>query len=262
MSVREPAVAGLFYPADPEQLTRAVDEYLAGAPEPAAALTPKAVIAPHAGYVYSGPIAGSAFAAVSASAQRITRVVLLGPSHFVPFHGLALDSAAEFATPMGRIGIDDDAVSSLRAFPQVTVLGAAHRREHCLEVELPFLQRILDQFTLIPLVVGESSPEEAGAVLEKLWGGEETLVVVSSDLSHYLDYGTACVADRETSHQIIALGPNPLRPDQACGCRAINALLEVARRRRLTATLLDLRNSGDTAGGREQVVGYGAFAFS
>jgi hypothetical protein len=262
MTTRRPAVAGLFYPQDAGELARAVDGHLESARGPVLNAPPKALIAPHAGYLYSGPVAGSAFAALRPAAQRIARVVLLGPSHFVPFSGLALDPAEAFLTPLGEIPIDREAVSRLRTRPRVEVLEAAHLREHSLEVELPFLQRVLEGFTLVPLVTGEITAEESGEILDELWGDNETLVVVSSDLSHYLDYESAEVVDEETARLVAAVEPTTLRPDQACGCHAINALLHVARRRGLAGTILDLRSSGDTAGGRDQVVGYGAFAFA
>jgi len=256
--VRPAAVAGMFYPGDSGPLQSMVEGFLAEAPAPSAP-APKAIIAPHAGYVYSGPIAASAFRA--AARPGIERVVILGPSHYVPIHGLALPEESFFATPLGEVGLDPEGARESLRLPQVRVQPAAHAREHSLEVELPFLQVVLGEgFEIVPLVVGDASSEEVAEVLERLWGGPETLVVISSDLSHYLPYEQATAMDRATAGQIAALA-GPLRGQQACGARPINGLLEVARRKGLTAELLDLRNSGDTSGDPDRVVGYGAFGF-
>ncbi len=258
--VRRPAVAGLFYPDDPAELAAAVQTLLATAPNREAPL-PKAVIAPHAGYVYSGPVAASAYAPLAQGRGLIRRVVLLGPSHRVPFRGLAAPSAAWFETPLGRIPVDREAIADLLDLPQVQVLDAAHAQEHSLEVHLPFLQTALGGFRLVPLVAGDATPQEVGEVLERLWDGPETLIVVSSDLSHYLDYETARRIDAVTARAIEALEPEAIGYEQACGRTPINGLLWVARRKGLQAHTVDLRNSGDTAGPRDQVVGYGAWLF-
>jgi AmmeMemoRadiSam system protein B len=221
---------------------------------------PKAVIAPHAGYVYSGPIAGSAFRAIEPAAAAIERVVLLGPAHFLPIRGLALPGHQYFGTPLGEVRIEPDGAGASLRLPQVRVIPEAHTREHSLEVELPFLQSLLGEFVLVPLAVGEASGEEVAEVLDRLWGGPETLIVISSDLSHYLPYEAARRADRATADEILALG-GPLDPRQACGAAPVNGLLEAARSRGLVPELLDLRNSADTAGDPARVVGYGAFAF-
>ena len=254
--MRPAAVAGAFYPGDADVLAREVDALLA-APRAAEATAPKAIIAPHAGYQYSGPIAASAFAAIAGAAAHIERVVLLGPAHRVALMGVALPAAPFFATPLGdiRVDLDDPAVAAL---PRSE---AAHRQEHSLEVELPFLQRILGSFRLLPLVVGKAGPEQVGGVIESLWGGAETLVVVSSDLSHYHPYDRARRIDAETARLVLALDAEALAPERACGAAAVAGLLWVARRKRLRSRLLDLRSSGDTAGGHDEVVGYGAFAF-
>ena len=260
MPSRPPAVAGLFYPDDPAALRRDVQQFLAAAGAPArSAAAPKALIAPHAGYVYSGPIAGQAYARLLPWAGRIRRVVLLGPVHRVPVRGLALPSAGRFDTPLGSVEIDHEAVARLRDLPQVTVNDRAHAAEHSLEVHLPFLQQVLGHFTLVPLAVGDATPDEVAEVLTRLWGNEETLIVVSSDLSHYLPYDTARVADRATVDTMLALDPT-LDHTQACGATPVNGLLVLARRRGLRTELLDLRNSGDTAGDRGRVVGYAAIA--
>jgi MEMO1 family protein len=258
-SVRHAAVAGRFYPANPLELRAMIDRFLNEATPSATA--PKAVIAPHAGYVYSGPIAGSAYAELSVDRDVITRVVLLGPSHRIPFDGLAASSADAFETPLGVVPIDKEAVERVAALPQVRVFDRAHDFEHSLEVHVPFLQETLGDFELVPLAVGHASPQDVGEVLDALWGGPETRIVISSDLSHYHDYETAMQLDRETSRAIEDLRPEDIQYDHACGRNPINGLLWVARKRGLRAETIDLRNSGDTAGPRDQVVGYGAYVF-
>jgi hypothetical protein len=258
-TVRHPAVAGMFYPADPRGLRADIDGYLADAADESGP-APKALIAPHAGYVYSGPVAAHAYARLRAVADRITRVVLLAPAHRWPFHGLAIPSADEFQTPLGRIPVDRAALLSVIGLPQVQALDAAFDGEHAIEVHLPFLQVVLAHFRICPFVVGEASADQVAEVLERLWGGEETLIVVSSDLSHYLDYDTARARDARTTHRIEALEP-AVGSHDACGRTPVNGLLTVARRRGLRVETLDLRNSGDTAGSRDRVVGYGAYAF-
>jgi AmmeMemoRadiSam system protein B len=263
MDIRRPAVAGAFYPADPAQLRGAVDRLLAAAtPAPREHPSPKALIVPHAGYVYSGPIAASAYARLAPLARDIRRVVLLGPAHRVPFRGLALPGVERFATPLGEVAIDADAVAALRRFPQVLESKAAHAGEHSLEVQLPFLQRALGEFRLLPLVVGAASAQDVAEVLDLLWGGPETLIVVSSDLSHYLPYRDAQRIDRATADAILAMDPR-LDHEEACGATPVNGLLRAARQRGLAPSLIDLRNSGDTAGDRRSgVVGYAAFEFT
>lgn len=256
--IRPPAVAGTFYPADPGELRLAVERYLEGAPGTTAA-APKAVIVPHAGYVYSGPVAATAYAAIGPLRDRVSRVVLLGPCHHVAVRGVATSSADAFRTPLGDVPVDRE---PLRDLPLVTVFDATHEHEHSLEVHLPFLQYVLGQFSVLPLVVGDADPEEVAAVLDALWGGMETLVVVSSDLSHYLDYDSARVRDRATCDAIEDLDADSIDSGDACGRHAIRGLLLTARRRGLAVTTLDLRNSGDTAGPRQQVVGYGSWSFT
>jgi hypothetical protein len=272
--LRRPAVAGLFYPDDAKQLASQVRGFLdaarpVAAPAPEANASPiarpKALIAPHAGYVYSGPIAGHAYARIAAGADQITRpitrVVLLGPSHRLPFQGLAYCSAERFATPLGEIPVDRGAIDAIDDLPQVQELDSAFDGEHCLEVQLPFLQVLLTQFSIVPLLVGTARGGEVAEVLERLWGGSETLIVISSDLSHYLDYASARSIDQRTSDAICALRPDAIATHQACGRHPIAGLLQEARLHGLSADLLDLRNSGDTAGPRDRVVGYGAYAF-
>ncbi len=259
MTIRPAAVAGSFYPAAATALRDEVRTHLSTAAPRTARRAPKAVIAPHAGYIYSGPIAASAYAQLDGQRGRIRRVVLLGPAHRVPVRGLALPDADAFETPLGTIPVDRAAAGSLAHLPQVIVHAGAHALEHSLEVHLPFLQETLGDFSLLPLVVGDATAEEVAEVLETLWGGPETLIVVSSDLSHYLPYDVAVRTDARTAQSIGSLDPN-LDHLQACGATPVNGLLTMARRLGLRVEQLDLRNSGDTAGDRRRVVGYGAWA--
>jgi AmmeMemoRadiSam system protein B len=249
-------VAGTFYPASPEALGRMVDRMLAEARVPRGPC-PKALIVPHAGYVYSGPIAAAAFARVAPHGARLSRAVVFAPAHRVALDGIAGPGCGRLRTPLGELEVD---VEALAGVPEIGTSAAAHAHEHAVEVELPFLQRVAPRARVVPLVAGRASPELVGAVLDRLWGGPETLVVVSSDLSHYLSYQRARAVDEATARQIEAGGP-PLLGEQACGAVGVNGLLHVARRRGLVAERLDLRSSGDTAGPRDAVVGYGAFAF-
>ncbi len=259
LKTRPPAVAGQFYPGDSAELRRMVEEFLREA-KPSALPAPKAVIAPHAGYVYSGPIAASAYARFTPDRDLIKRVVLLGPSHRVPFRGLAASSAESFATPLGTVPVDAEAIQTIMSLTQVAVLNGAHTHEHSLEVHLPFLQVVLADFKIVPLVVGDATDEQIGEVINALWGGAETRFVISSDLSHYYDYATARRLDSATARAIEALRPEDIGDEQACGRLPIRGLLCAARRHDLRVHTLDLRNSGDTAGPRDQVVGYGAWA--
>jgi AmmeMemoRadiSam system protein B len=248
--VRPPAVAGVFYPDDPRELARTVADLLAAAPRRNGPPV-KAMVVPHAGYVYSGPIAAPAFAALRPAARQIRRVVLLGPSHFAPLRGVAAPDADAFATPLGAAPIEADGLPRS---------AAAHAREHSLEVEVPFLQAVLPGFALVPLAVGDAEPADVAGALETLWGGPETLVVVSTDLSHYLPYELGRRADEETAARIERL--EPVSDEAACGAAPLNGFLEAARRRGMRAERLDLRSSGDTAGDRHRVVGYGSFVFT
>jgi AmmeMemoRadiSam system protein B len=249
----------MFYPGDAAVLHRDVLAMLdAAAAEP---LVPKAIIAPHAGYIYSGPIAASAYALLRPLHGRIERVVLLGPVHRVWVAGLALPGVDRFETPLGPIELDQAAIQVVAALPQVETNFQAHAMEHSLEVQLPFLQEVLGDFKLVPLAVGGAAPAAVARVLEAVWGGDETLIVVSSDLSHYLPYERARTADSDTAEAILHLRTD-LIGEMACGAHPVNGLLLAARHKGLRPHLLDLRNSGDTAGDRDRVVGYGAFAFT
>lgn len=259
-AVRKPAVAGYFYPADPVLLRDELGQLLAAVPAKPDATAPKALLVPHAGYVYSGPVAASGYARLAAVAGSIRRVALLGPAHRVALRGLALPAAESFASPLGEVALDRQAIEDIADLPQVVVSEAAHALEHSLEVHLPFLQTLLGGFQLLPLVVGNASADEVAQVLERVWGGPETLIVISSDLSHYLPYDAARETDAAAVERMLRLEPG-LDPAQACGATPVNGLLALARRRRLSAELLDLRNSGDTAGDKTRVVGYAALAF-
>lgn len=260
-NIRRPAVAGAFYAADSDQLEADVRGLLADArSEPPVGADLKALIVPHAGYVYSGPVAASAYAALRGREGRIERVVLFGPAHRVPVRGLAAPATDAFETPLGEVPIDREALLRAEALPQVLVDDRPHALEHSLEVQLPFLQHLLGSFQLVPFVVGDASHEEVADVMDLLWGGAETLIVVSSDLSHYYDHATARRLDAATSRAIESLDPSALDPESACGRIPVGGLLIAARRHGLHVDALDVRNSGDTAGPRDRVVGYGAYA--
>jgi hypothetical protein len=266
-AIRPAAVAGRFYPGNPGELEASVRRYLAEAQtakaKTAAAETrvPKAVIAPHAGYVYSGAVAASAYARLLPARGKIARVVLLGPCHRIPVRGLALSAARAFATPLGEVPIDREACARLAELSQVEVFDESHAHEHSLEVHLPFLQVVLGRFALVPLAVGDATETEVAEVLERAWDGPETLIVVSSDLSHYLPYDEARALDAATAQAIGRLDGAAIGRDQACGRVPVRGLLALARKKHLAVAQVDLRNSGDTAGPRDQVVGYGSWLF-
>lgn len=258
-SIRPPAVAGMFYPADGRMLHQQLQHWLHD--ENPAGTLPKAIIVPHAGYIYSGPVAASAYRKLLAGRTSVRRVVLVGPAHRVAFAGLAVSDADFFATPLGDIPLDRRSIGELLTLPYVQTLDQAHALEHSLEVQLPFLQEILEEFSLVPIVVGDATPIQVAEALDQLWDGEDTLIVISSDLSHYHDYVTAQRMDRATSDAIEALTPERIGFHDACGRLPVSGLLIQARKRGLTATTVDLRNSGDTAGSKDSVVGYGAYVF-
>jgi AmmeMemoRadiSam system protein B len=259
--IRPPAVAGTFYPAAPAQLRAIVEEALdlarrQSTPHP----PPKALIVPHAGYLYSGPIAASGFSCIKGQ-NHYRRVVLLGPAHYADFRGLALSERSGFATPLGYVPVDTTACVALAKLPQARVFEGAHHPEHCLEVELPFVQCCLSGVEIVPVLVGNARDTDVAEAIDLLWGGSETLFVISSDLSHFLDYCAAQALDTKTASSIEQLQADAIGPDQACGRMAIRGMLLAGQRRGVRATTIDLRNSGDTAGPRDRVVGYGAFAF-
>ena len=257
--VRPPAVAGLFYPDDPSELRDAVSEHLRQAPAVNGSARPKALIVPHAGYIYSGGIAGAAYAQVAHRGREIRRIVLIGPSHRVYLRGMAVPAAEVFQTPLGRVPIDLELKARLLAQDRAIESDTPHASEHSLEVQLPFLQLLFEDFSLLPLALGSVPPQGVAAALADVWGGEETLVLVSSDLSHYLPYDAARDADSQTIAAIVRHEPT-LSGDQACGCIGINGLSLLARQRGLDIAEIARCNSGDTAGDRMRVVGYAAFA--
>ena len=262
--IRPAAVAGSFYPGDAAALAAEVAAFLAQAAPAsgsARARAPKAIIAPHAGFMYSGAIAASVYARLAPLRGIVRRVVLAGPAHRVYVEGAAIPSTHAFASPLGAVALDTDALAALGALPFVEVSDRAHALEHSLEVHLPFLQSVLGDFTLVPVVVGDATPSEMERLLDMVWGGGETLIVVSSDLSHYLPYDSARGRDGDTARAILSLDAT-LVPEEACGAGPVNGLLKAARARGLVPEMVDLRNSGDTAGSRDRVVGYGAFAFT
>lgn len=259
-TVRPPAVAGVFYPADADELRQMIRYSFAGAVESEPTeLPPQALVVPHAGFVYSGPIAASAYRLLEPHRATIRTVVLLGPSHRVPLRGVGLTSADAWRTPLGDVEIDHSRDTALLRMPFVEVNDMAHAPEHSLEVQLPFLQTVLDDFRLVPLVVGFADPDEVDAVIEMLWTGPDTLIVVSTDLSHYHEYHHAQAVDAHTAAAILSCRFDDIDDEDACGARPLRGLLRAATERRLEIEQLDLRNSGDTAGDRHRVVGYGAF---
>lgn len=260
--IRRPAVAGTFYPGTAGELEATLRGYLGDVRPAPSGNPPKAVIAPHAGYIYSGAVAASAYVRLAACRDEIERVVLLGPAHRVAVCGLAAPESDAFATPLGTVRLDREALERSLDLPQVEPSDAAHAPEHSLEVHLPFLQTLLGDFSLVPLVVGDATPEEVAEVLELLWGGPETLIVVSTDLSHYCDYATARRLDAATTRAIETLEPEAIGHEQACGRIPVQGLLLAAQRHGLHANAVDVRNSGDTAGPRDAVVGYGAYVFA
>lgn len=255
--VKPPAVAGFFYPKDPAELEQLLHNLLKQAR--AKGPPPKALLVPHAGYIYSGAVAATAYAALAPIRSTIRRVVLLGPAHRVYVDGMAISSATHFATPLGTIPVDRGMQDKVSGLPGVRVMDEAFAQEHSLEVHLPFLQSVLESFTVLPVVVGDADPRAVATLLETVWGGEETLVVISTDLSHFHDYRTASRLDKQTAALIRDKEFSKLGPQQACGCRPVNGLLKLASEKNMNIEILDVRNSGDTAGNHNRVVGYGAF---
>jgi len=262
--IRYPAVAGMFYPADKQVLKQDIHRYLEQCQMASNTnIVPKAIVVPHAGYVYSGSIAASAYQYLQPLKDKIKRVVLLGPSHRVAFKGLAVPGSEYFKTPLGDITLDKQAIADLLELPQVVESNYAHEEEHSLEVQLPFLQEVLDDFSLVPVVIGDADRYEVAEVIKHLLSGheDETILVISSDLSHYHSYEEATRMDRATSEAIVNYKPELIQYDDACGRNGIKGLLTIAEEKKLKADIVDLRNSGDTAGSKDRVVGYGAYVF-
>jgi hypothetical protein len=257
---RRPAVAGLFYPDQADPLKKAVLNYIGSSPDPISAL--KAMIVPHAGYIYSGQIAGYGYNLLKSNARKVQRVVILGPTHRVPFFGLAVPSHSKFTTPLGDVTVDQTAVQSLVDNGFAKYFNEAHQLEHSIEVHLPFLQLVLDDFSIVPIVVGQTNSEHVSTTIEELWGGEETLIIVSSDLSHYHPYLEAQSLDNKTALAIENFDIDAIDHEQACGATPIQGLLRSAAKHKLKITRLALCNSGDTAGNKDSVVGYATFVFA
>ncbi len=264
-TVRPAAVAGSFYPGHSQVLMDNINTLLKYVFDNTTDLIqvpapPKALIVPHAGYIYSGKTAAVAYARLAKWRDSIKRVILLGPVHRVPIRGLALPDVDAFTTPLGEVKLDQAAISLITSMQQIVLSYPAHAQEHSLEVQLPFLQTVLDDFKIVPLAVGDATPAEVSEVLNVLWGGPETIIVVSSDLSHFLPYSAAKEVDRSTVKSILNM-QETLTHHQACGGTPVNGLILAAKKHHLHPTLLDLCNSGDTAGDKSRVVGYAAFAF-
>ncbi|NNE38722.1 MAG: AmmeMemoRadiSam system protein B, partial [Gammaproteobacteria bacterium] len=255
--VKQPAVAGSFYPSDSDELTQILQQLLESATKQNS--PPKAILAPHAGYIYSGPVAANAYASLYPVREKIQKVILLGPAHRVYVKGIALSSASHFATPLGEIEVDKTLIRKVSNLPGVEVFDEAFSQEHSLEVHLPFLQIVLNKFTLLPVVVGDASPEMVATLIESVWGDEDTLIVISTDLSHFHDYQTANQIDNRTAEYIKQLNYEKVGPKQACGCRPVSGLLKIAKDYGHEISVVDVRNSGDTAGNHDRVVGYGSF---
>ncbi len=261
--IRPTAVAGLFYPNSADELSDTINAYLANTAQTMTSpKTIKAIVAPHAGYVYSGPIAASAYTLLRKTNSQFNKVILLGPAHRVKLTGIAIPTVQQFDSPLGPINIDQELLMQINQFDFVHESDLAHKEEHCLEVQLPFLQTVLQDFKIVPLLIGDISAEQVSLVLESIWDVDNLLIVVSTDLSHYYDYITAQKLDQKTSQFIEELNSNKIEYDHACGKTALQALLLSAKKHKLCAKTIDLRNSGDTAGEKNKVVGYGAYVIS
>jgi AmmeMemoRadiSam system protein B len=257
MSTREAAVAGYFYQAQAADLQHQVNQFIAQSPQGSSA-KPRVLIVPHAGYVYSGSTAARAYRCLQSYQDEIHRVVLLGPAHRVYLEGMAIPSVDAFSTPLGEVKLDLNAIERVSEMPAVVVSDEAHREEHSLEVQLPFLQTVLKQFSLVPIVVGNCDAKMVADVIDELWDADDTLIVISTDLSHFHSYDEARQIDASTCNRILDKS-NDLSGEQACGARAVNGLMSSEHSRPLDVELLSACNSGDTAGSRDRVVGYGAF---
>jgi MEMO1 family protein len=259
-STRPAAVAGAFYSNDATILKQDIADLL-GRVEDVESEIPKAVIAPHAGYIYSGKVAANVYAQFKTVQSSIKKIILLGPSHRVAFHGMAIPSVDYFATPLGKIKLDASLLATLKHFPHVIVSDQAHAEEHSLEVQLPFMQTVFDEFELLPIVVGQIDPEAVADLLNNVWGEDDTLIVVSSDLSHFLSYDQAVSQDQKTTEMIRQFQYHTIKGEDACGCHPMNGLLCLAQQKDLKVRLLAQNNSGDTAGDKRRVVGYGGYGF-
>ncbi|OUS31119.1 AmmeMemoRadiSam system protein B [Gammaproteobacteria bacterium 45_16_T64] len=257
MDIRSAAVSGMFYPSNPVELKGAVTRFLKASRD--RELVPKVLVVPHAGYIYSGQVAAEAYKLLEKSDDKIERVILLGPCHRVPVVGVAIPSVSAFSTPLGDIPLDLKLIERINRLSFVEASDEAHELEHSLEVHLPFLQEVIGKFSLVPLVVGECSAVDVAKVLDVVWGEAETLIVISTDLSHFLSYNQAMKMDSDTAIKIMAL-ESSLSGDEACGCRPLNGMLYYAKKMGLHIEQLALRNSGDTSGDKQRVVGYGSFA--
>ncbi len=264
VSHRNAAVAGQFYPSDPVMLQSDVNQYLNNASNFSKTLSPapKAYIVPHAGYIYSGEIAANAYNQLKIHPELITKVILLGPAHQVPFSGIAYSSANYFNTPLGAVPVNNSVINKIKHLNFVVCNNAAHKQEHSLEVQLPFLQTVLNKFTVVPLVIGDCSSQDVAIILEQLWGGKDTVIIISSDLSHFNTYQIAQELDKNTSKAISLLQPEKIHYHHACGRTPVNGLLRIAKKKKLKVSVLDVRNSGDTAGDKNRVVGYGSYSFT
>jgi hypothetical protein len=259
-NIRKPNVAGQFYPEQTKALVEMINKFLSEAKHVVLPEQPKAIIVPHAGYIYSGTVAATIYAALSQYKDIINNVILLGPTHRMTFKGVAATMVDCFETPLGSIPVVHNWRNTLTS-SVVNVNETAYEMEHSIEIQLPFLQVVLDKFELLPFVVGDEDFIAVADIIDSLWGKEDTLVVVSSDLSHYKDYNTAQELDALTSQAIVNLTPLEIKHEQACGLIPIQGLLQAAKNRKMKVRALDVRNSGDTAGSKDSVVGYGAFCF-
>jgi AmmeMemoRadiSam system protein B len=260
MQCRPPAVAGAFYPGDPLELSAMVSELLVAADPTSLPRRPRALVVPHAGYIYSGGVAAQGYSRLEPFAGEIRRVILLGPNHRVPLAGIAAPDVSCFRTPLGDIDIDQKMISQLADKGLLQINSLPHENEHCLETQLPFLQKLLSDWQLVPLIVGETAVDDVSALLDEVIHDPDNLVIISSDLSHFHEYHEAQRIDSHTSELIETLQP-VVHPQQACGAFPLNGLLQLAGSMGLKVITLDRKNSGDTAGGKDQVVGYGCYAF-
>lgn len=265
-STRAPAVSGLFYNDSPISLRRQVLEFLAAASsaEDRSATKNselKAVVVPHAGYIYSGPVAAFAYKEIQKEAAHFKKIVLIGPSHHVPFQGVAVPKMNTFATPLGSVSVDLSLKQIALNFSFVIENDEPHRKEHSLEVQLPFLQVALKKFSILPIVIGQASATDLTQLLYKLCTEKDVLIVISSDLSHYLPYNIAQKRDLNTIDHILHFEPEKIEYDDACGRQGIQAFLHYAQSKKLIPILFNYKNSGDTAGDKSQVVGYCSIGF-